>query len=127
MPTATTEATIEAGRVRRNWLLAAPARLLLIGASGLLLIVWSTRSSSPASIQSGLRPRPVEIFSKRDIFDGTLGRRHAPDDLLALGAPVALTTLITILLGFPPLVHRHRPKSQRASALLITIRSGPTS
>ncbi|MEZ5863525.1 MAG: ABC transporter permease [Geminicoccaceae bacterium] len=129
MPTATTEATIEAGRVRRNWLLAAPAlALLLIGASGPLLIVLVYSFLEPGEYSGVIwkfTPQAwFEIFLKRDIFDGTLGVADAHLTIFWRSVRLSLlTTLITILLGFPTAWFiATRPKSQRALWLfLITI------
>ncbi|MEZ5857913.1 MAG: ABC transporter permease [Geminicoccaceae bacterium] len=126
---ATTEATIEAGRIRRNWLLAAPAlALLLIGASGPLLIVLVYSFLEPGDYSGVIwkfTPRAwFEIFLKRDIFDGTLGVADAHLTIFWRSVRLSLlTTLITILLGFPTAWFiATRPRSQRALWLfLITI------
>ncbi len=125
----TTEATIEAGRVRRNWLLAAPAlALLLVGASGPLLIVLVYSFLEPGEYSGviwNFTPQAwFEIFLKRDIFDGTLGVADAHLTIFWRSARLSLlTTLITILLGFPTAWFiATRPQSQRALWLfLITI------
>ncbi len=125
----TTAATIEAGRVRRNWLLAAPAlALLLVGASGPLLIVLVYSFLEPGEYSGviwSFTPRAwFEIFLKRDIFDGTLGVADAHLTIFWRSVRLSLlTTLITILLGFPTAWFiATRPRNQRALWLfLITI------
>ena len=70
------ERRMEARRTKRNWLLSAPAlTLLLIGASGPLLIVLAYSFLQPGDF-SGVIWTPtfdawVQIFFTRDIFDET--------------------------------------------------------
>lgn len=124
-----TERGAERQRVRRNWLLSAPALLLLlIGASGPLLIVLVYSFLEPGDYSGVIwRFSPLawfEIFLKRDIFDGTLGVADAHLTIFWRSVRLSLlTTIITVLLGFPTAWFiATRPRSQRTLWLfLITI------
>ncbi len=101
------EANVEAARVKRNWLLSLPALLLLlIGASGPLLIVLVYSFMEPGDF-SGIVWKPtfdawVQIFFTRDIFDDTLGLADAHLTIFWRSVRLSLlTTLITIAFGLP--------------------------
>lgn len=93
--------------VRNRWLLSAPALLIILfAASGPLLIVL---------IYSFLTPGPygdvrwafstdgwIGVFLQRDIFDDTLSLADAHASIFIRSAVLSLlTTIFTLLLGFP--------------------------
>jgi spermidine/putrescine transport system permease protein len=97
----------EADRTRRNWLLSAPAlALLIIGASGPLLIVLVYSFMKPGDF-SGVVWQPtfdawVQIFFTRDILDDTLGLADAHLSIFWRSVRLSLaTTAITIAFGLP--------------------------
>ena len=101
------ERRVEAERTRRNWLLSAPAlALLLIGASGPLMIVLVYSFLTPGDF-SGVEWKPtfdawVQIFFTRDIFDDTLGLADAHLSIFWRSVRLSLlTTAITIIFGLP--------------------------
>lgn len=101
------ERRMEARRTKRNWLLSAPAlTLLLIGASGPLLIVLAYSFLQPGDF-SGVIWTPtfdawVQIFFTRDIFDETLGLADAHLSIFWRSVRLSLTTtVITIIFGLP--------------------------
>lgn len=117
------------GRIRRNWMLCLPALiLLLVGASGPLLIVLVYSFLKPGDF-SGVVWQPTfdawfQIFFSRDIFDDTVGLADAHLSIFWRSARLSLTTtLITILLGLPTAYFiATRPGRQRAFWLfMITI------
>ena len=119
----------EAERVRRNWLLSAPALvLLLIGASGPLLIVavysFLEKGQYSGVIWNFTPDAWVNIFLQRDIFDDTLGWADAHLAIFWRSVKLSfLTTLVTFLIGFPTAWFiATRPARARAFWLfLITI------
>ncbi|WP_420403269.1 ABC transporter permease [Nisaea sp.] len=101
------EADAAARRVRRNWLLSAPAlALLLVGASGPLLIVLVYSFLKPGDY-SGVTWEPsfnawFQILFSRDIFDDTIRLADAHLTIFWRSVRLSLsTTLITLLLGLP--------------------------
>ncbi|WP_193184232.1 ABC transporter permease [Nisaea sediminum] len=103
----TLEADAAARRVRRNWLLSLPAlTLLLVGASGPLLIVLVYSFLKPGDF-SGVIWEPsfnawFQILFSRDIFDDTIGLADAHLTIFWRSVRLSLsTTLITLLLGLP--------------------------
>jgi len=101
------EADAAARRIRRNWLLSLPAlALLLIGASGPLLIVLVYSFLKPGDF-SGVIWEPsvdawFQILFSRDIFDDTVGLADAHLTIFWRSVRLSLsTTLITLLLGLP--------------------------
>jgi spermidine/putrescine transport system permease protein len=101
------EADAAARRVRRNWLLSLPAlTLLLVGASGPLLIVLVYSFLKPGDF-SGVIWEPTfnawfQILFSRDIFDDTIGLADAHLTIFWRSVRLSLsTTLITLLLGLP--------------------------
>jgi len=116
-------------RNRTSWLLSAPALLLLlIGASGPLLIVAVYSFMSPGSYSGVTRPFTTDawqaIFVARDIFDDTLAWADAHLSILWRSVWLSLaTTAITLVLGLPTAWFiATRPPSRRAMWLfLITI------
>ena len=119
----------EAERVRRNWLLSVPALvLLLIGASGPLLIVavysFLEKGQYSGVIWNFTPDAWVNIFLQRDIFDDTLGWADAHLAIFWRSVKLSfLTTLVTFLIGFPTAWFiATRPARARAFWLfLITI------
>ncbi len=123
------EARADRERVRRNWSLVAPALLLLvIGASGPLLIVLVYSFLTPGDY-SGVVWKPTldawfQIFFSVDIFDDTVGWADAHLSIFWRSVKLSLlTTLITFLLGLPTAYFiATREARQRAFWLfLITI------
>ncbi|MBO6561551.1 MAG: ABC transporter permease [Nisaea sp.] len=103
----TLEADAAARRIRRNWLLSLPAlALLLVGASGPLLIVLVYSFLKPGDF-SGVIWEPTfnawfQILFSRDIFDDTIGLADAHLTIFWRSVRLSLsTTLITLLLGLP--------------------------
>jgi spermidine/putrescine transport system permease protein len=101
------EADAAARRVRRIWLLSLPAlTLLLVGASGPLLIVLVYSFLKPGDF-SGVIWEPTfnawfQILFSRDIFDDTIGLADAHLTIFWRSVRLSLsTTLITLLLGLP--------------------------
>ena len=119
----------EAERVRRNWLLSVPALvLLLVGASGPLLIVavysFLEKGQYSGVIWNVTPEAWVSIFLQRDIFDDTLGWADAHLAIFWRSVKLSfLTTLLTFLIGFPTAWFiATRPARSRAFWLfLITI------
>ena len=119
----------ETERVRRNWLLSVPALvLLLIGASGPLLIVavysFLEKGQYSGVIWNFTPDAWVNIFLQRDIFDDTLGWADAHLAIFWRSVKLSfLTTLVTFLIGFPTAWFiATRPARARAFWLfLITI------
>jgi spermidine/putrescine transport system permease protein len=94
-------------RIRRNWLLSLPAiLLLLVGASGPLLIVLVYSFLKPGDF-SGVVWEPsfnawFQILFSRDIFDDTVGLADAHLTIFWRSVRLSLsTTLITLVLGLP--------------------------
>jgi spermidine/putrescine transport system permease protein len=101
------EARKARAEVRRAWLLSTPALLLLlVGASGPLLIVLVYSFLTPGEY-SGVVWEPtvrpwIEIFFSQDIFDRSWGLADAHLTIFWRSVKLSLlTTVITIALGFP--------------------------
>jgi spermidine/putrescine transport system permease protein len=131
MPDARSEAEIAARRaeVRRNWMLSAPALILLFfAASGPLLIVL-VYSFLASGDYGGVVARLsgegwFQVLFQRDIFDDTVGMADAHLTIFWRSVRLsATTTVLAFLLGFPTAYFiATRAKSQRAMWLfLITI------
>ena len=115
--------------VRRSWWLSAPAlALLLVGASGPLLIVLVFSFLTPGDYGGVIWQLSTEgwfrvVFS-RDIFDDTVSLADAHLTIFWRSASLSLlTTLFTLALGFPTAWFiATRPERQRPLWLfLITI------
>jgi spermidine/putrescine transport system permease protein len=128
-PAATPRRRRVRGPAATAWLLSAPALvLLLVGASGPLLIVLVYSFLEPGEY-SGVVWEPTldawfSIFLARDIFDGTVGWADAHLSIFWRSLKLSiLTTAITFALGFPTAWFiATRPQGQRALWLfLITI------
>ncbi|MEQ8813215.1 MAG: ABC transporter permease [Thalassobaculum sp.] len=123
------EAAARAARIRRNWLLAAPALLLLLlAASGPLLVVVVYSVLEPAEYSGVVWELSGEgwfrVLFHRDIFDETVGLADAHLTIFWRSASISLlTTIITLLLGFPTAYFiATRPPRQRTLWLfLVTI------
>jgi spermidine/putrescine transport system permease protein len=119
----------EAERVRRNWLLSAPALvLLLIGASGPLLIVavysFLEKGQYSGVIWNFTPDAWVNIFLQRDIFDDTLGWADAHLAIFWRSVKLSfLTTVVTFLIGFPTawFIATRSPRARAIWLFLITI------
>jgi spermidine/putrescine transport system permease protein len=101
------EAAARRREVRRCWWLSAPAlALLLVGASGPLLIVLVYSFLTPGDY-GGVVWRPstegwFRVVFSRDIFDGTVGLADAHLTIFWRSVSLSLmTTLATLALGFP--------------------------
>ncbi|MEQ8333389.1 ABC transporter permease [Nisaea sp.] len=101
------EAEATRRHIRRNWLLSLPAiLLLLVGASGPLLIVLVYSFLKPGDF-SGVIWEPsfnawFQILFSRDIFDDTVGLADAHLTIFWRSVRLSLsTTLITLVLGLP--------------------------
>ncbi|WP_339854965.1 ABC transporter permease [uncultured Nisaea sp.] len=101
------EAEATRRHIRRNWLLSLPAiLLLLVGASGPLLIVLVYSFLKPGDF-SGVVWEPsfkawFQILFSRDIFDDTVGLADAHLTIFWRSVRLSLmTTLITLALGLP--------------------------
>lgn len=105
--TSPAEAAARARDTRRNWLLAAPALLiLLLAASGPLLVVAGYSVLTPGDYSGARLPLTLDawqgVFLTRDIFDGSLGWADAHLIILWRSIKLSLwTTAICLLLGFP--------------------------
>ncbi|MEM9913310.1 MAG: ABC transporter permease [Pseudomonadota bacterium] len=114
---------------RTGWLLSLPALvLLLIGASGPLLIVVVYAFLEPGEYSGVIWEFTTEawfrVFFERDIFDDTVSLADAHLTIFWRSVKLSvLTTLITFAIGFPTAWFiATRPPSQRAMWLfLITI------
>ncbi len=116
-------------RARTGWLLSTPAlALLLIGASGPLLIVVVYSFLTPGEYGNVVWDFSLDgwfrVFLERDIFDGTVSAADAHLTIFWRSVKLSLlTTLITFVLGLPTAWFiATRPPQQRAMWLfLITI------
>lgn len=115
--------------VRRSWLLSTPAlALLLVGASGPLLIVLIYSFLTPGDY-SGVVWKPTvdawfSIFFSVDIFDETVGLADAHLSIFWRSARLSLlTTLITFLIGLPTayFIATRTPGQRSFWLFLITI------
>jgi spermidine/putrescine transport system permease protein len=115
--------------VRRSWWLAAPAlALLLIGASGPLVIVLLYSFLEPGAYSGVVWEFSTEAWFRvvfnRDIFDDTISLADAHLTIFWRSVSLSLmTTLLTLALGFPTAYFiATRPERQRPLWLfLITI------
>ena len=120
---------INARELRARWLLSAPALvLILLAATGPLLIVL---------VYSFLTPGPygdviwkpslngwISVFLERDIFDDTLSVADAHVGILLRSVKLSLmTTLFTLILGFPTayFIATREGKNREMWLFLITI------
>jgi spermidine/putrescine transport system permease protein len=115
--------------VQRSWWLSAPAlALLLIGASGPLAIVLVYSFLKPGAYGGVIWEFSTEAWFRivfhRDIFDDTVSLADAHLTIFWRSVSLSLlTTLLTLLLGFPTAYFiATRPERQRALWLfLITV------
>lgn len=123
------EEIAEAARVRRNWLLSAPAlTVLALGALGPLMVVLIYSFLEPGDY-SGVKwnfslDGWFQIFFQRDIFDDTVGLADAHLRIFWRSVKLSLlTTLTTFVFGFPTAWFiATQPRGRRALWLfLITI------
>ncbi|GHD61886.1 ABC transporter permease [Thalassobaculum fulvum] len=128
-PARTGETAARAARIRRNWLLATPALvLLLLAASGPLLVVVVYSVLEPGEYSGVVWELSGEgwfrVLFHRDIFDDTLSLADAHLTIFWRSASISLlTTAITLVLGFPTAYFiATRPPTQRMLWLfLVTI------
>ncbi len=129
MRAAPPEVAAERARIRANWLLSTPALVLLaIAASGPLLIVV-LYSVLEAGEYSGVVWRLsgegwFQVFLERDIFDDTVGLADAHLSIFWRSVRLSLlTTLITLVLGFPTawFIATRSPSQRPLWLFLITI------
>jgi spermidine/putrescine transport system permease protein len=126
---ARTEIAARRREVRRNWWLSAPAlALLLIGASGPLVIVLVYSFLKPGAYSGVIWEFSTEAWFRvvfyRDIFDDTVSLADAHLTIFWRSVRLSLlTTLLTLTLGFPTAYFiATRPERQRALWLfLITV------
>jgi spermidine/putrescine transport system permease protein len=104
---ASAESAARRRALQRSWWLSAPAlALLLVGASGPLLIVLVYSFLTPGDY-GGVVWRPstegwFRVVFSRDIFDGTVSLADAHLSILWRSVRLSLlTTLLTFALGFP--------------------------
>ncbi len=114
---------------QRNWLLCTPAlAVLFFAASGPLLIVLVYSFLEPGEY-SGVVWRPsgeawFSVVLQRDIFDDTLSLADAHAAILWRSVRLSfLTTLATLILGFPTayFIATRPPQSRNIWLFLITI------
>ena len=113
----------------RAWALAAPAlALLIVGASGPLLIVAAYSFLTPGSYSGVVWEASLgawfQVLFERDIFDDTVSLADAHLTIFWRSVRLSLaTTLLTFAIGFPTAWFiATRPRSQRAFWLfLVTI------
>lgn len=120
---------MQRNRIKRNWLLSAPALVVLAAASSgplLIVVVYSFLSAGEYSgvIWEFSTDAWLNVVFFRDIFDGTT--RLADAHMTILWRSVRLssvTTLITLAIGFPTAyVIATRPRKTRSFWLfLITV------
>jgi spermidine/putrescine transport system permease protein len=123
------ETAARRAETRRNWLLSAPALvLLLIGASGPLLIVlvysFLEKGAYTGVTWQFTTDAWVNIFLQRDIFDGTLGWADAHLTIFWRSVKLSLlTTLIAFLIGFPTawFIATRPPQSRPVWLFLMTL------
>lgn len=128
-PAPVSEADARAARIRRNWLLALPAIVLLVlAASGPLLVVVVYSVLEPGEYSGVVWNLSgdgwFQVVFHRDIFDDTVGLADAHLTIFWRSASISLaTTVITLFLGFPTAYFiATRPPSQRTLWLfLVTI------
>jgi spermidine/putrescine transport system permease protein len=119
----------QAAATRTSWLLSLPAMLLLlVGASGPLLIVVIYAFLEPGEYSGVVWNFTTDawfrVFFERDIFDDTISPADAHLTIFWRSAELSvLTTLITFVIGFPTAWFiATRPAEKRALWLfLITI------
>ena len=126
---ATAESAARRRALRRSWWLSAPAlALLLVGASGPLLIVLVYSFLTPGDY-GGVVWRPssegwFRVVFSRDIFDDTVSLADAHLSILWRSVRLSLlTTLLTFALGFPTayFIATRAPRQRPLWLFLITI------
>ncbi len=128
-PDQNAETRAAAAQVRRNWLLSAPALLLVSLFATLPLLIVVVYSFLTAGQYGNVEWQFstdgwVSVVLTRDIFDGTVGVADAHLTIIWRSVKLSvLTTLITLLVGFPTAWFiATRPARSRAFWLfLITI------
>jgi spermidine/putrescine transport system permease protein len=128
-PVQNAETDAAAAQVRRNWLLSAPALLLVsLFASLPLLIVVVYSFLTPGQYGNVewqfSTDGWVSVVATRDIFDGTLGFADAHLSIIWRSVKLSiLTTVITLAAGFPTawFIATRPPKSRAFWLFLITI------
>ena len=129
IPDQTTETRAAAAQIRRNWLLSAPALLLVsLFASLPLLIVLVYSFLTPGQYGNVewlfSTDGWVSVVLTRDIFDGTVGFADAHLTIIWRSVKLSLlTTLIALFVGFPTawFIATRSPRSRAFWLFLITI------
>jgi spermidine/putrescine transport system permease protein len=119
----------ERRKVRRNWLLCAPALLVLLcAASGPLMIVLIYSFLQPGEYSGVVWNFSTEAWFKvilqRDIFDGTVSLADAHLSILWRSVWLSfLTTVATVVFGFPTayFIATRPAKTRNIWLFLITI------
>ena len=129
IPDQTTETRAAAAQIRRNWLLSAPALLLVsLFASLPLLIVLVYSFLTPGQYGNVewlfSTDGWVSVVLTRDIFDGTVGFADAHLTIIWRSVKLSLlTTLIALFVGFPTawFIATRSPRSRALWLFLITV------
>ena len=131
MPTATPNAEDRAAAetVRRNWLLSAPALALVGLFASLPLAIVLVYSFLTAGQYGNVEWRFstagwTSVILTRDIFDGTVGFADAHLTIIWRSVKLSLlTTLITLIVGFPTawFIATRPPRSRAFWLFLITV------
>jgi spermidine/putrescine transport system permease protein len=129
IPVQNAESDAAAAQVGRNWLLSAPALLLVsLFASLPLLIVVVYSFLTPGQYGNVewqfSTDGWVSLVLTRDIFDGTIGFADAHLTIIWRSVKLSvLTTIITLFVGFPTawFIATRPPKSRALWLFLITI------
>ena len=125
----TAEAQRAAEALRRNWLLSAPALVLLtVGAAGplLIMLVYSflVKGEYSGVVWKFSTEAWTGVFLTRDIFDDTFGWADAHLTIIWRSVKLSfLTTFLTFAVGFPTawFIGTRRPAVRTAALFLITI------
>ena len=128
-PDQNAETRAAAAQVRRNWLLSAPALLLVSLFATLPLLIVVAYSFLTAGQYGNVEWQFstdgwVSVVLTRDIFDGTVGFADAHLTIIWRSVKLSvLTTLITLFVGFPTawFIATRSPKSRTLWLFLITI------
>lgn len=115
--------------IRRNWLLSAPALIILllaaIGPLGIMLVYSFLAPGDYGNVVWKFSTEGwTKILVERDIFDGTLSFADAHLVILWRSVKLSLiTTLLTLMVGFPTawFIATREPRARAFWLFLITI------